>query len=209
MTFTKKNKILAKRVGSWASPLLLAGLRAGRSSSTPTPLGKQHGPSRGRGPGALPGQRRLCLPSLSLQPRTAIHQGLHNCCFLFILHGCLTLTTFVGFEIYFGVPVQAHSTLQLCHSEQQRQRVGSLPPAAPNAAGLSALLRIRSAAAKGPSAFWGCLRTSGKQLRQPTIKKTHVYVCPKHGHDEAQTLAREAADTHPRERTDRSLHKSR
>lgn len=156
-------------MGSWASPLPLplAGSRAGCNSSTP--------PWVAAGQELCPGRGGSALSILSLQPRTAVHKALHNCCFLFILHGCLRLTTFVVFEIYFGVPAQTHSTLQLCHSEQNIHHVSSLPSAAPNTAQLRALLWICFTASKGLSSFWGCLWTSGKQLKVTHDKeKSHL-----------------------------------
>lgn len=139
---------------------------------------------------ALPRQKRVCLSLLSLQPRTAVHEAPHNCRFLFILHGCLRLTTFVVLEIYFGIPAQTHSALQLCHSEQNRRRVSSSPSASPKAAWPRAPLWVHFTASKGLSSFWGCLWTSGKELRQPTIKKNQVYVCLKYGQNKVRRLAR-------------------
>lgn len=69
------------------------GWRAGCDSRTPTrareaalPLGRQ----RAR---ALPGQSRVCCPFSVYSPEAP-----HNYRFLFILHGCLRLTTFVVFK---------------------------------------------------------------------------------------------------------------
>lgn len=197
MSFTKKNKILAS---GWGAGLHHSHCRSLDRERDATPA-HPHLSESSSPPWVAVGQE-VCLGRGGSacpfsQLRTAVHKAPHNCCFLFIPHSCLRLTTFVVFEIYFGVPAQTQSTLQLCHSEQNRHWASSLPSAAPNAAWLRAMLRISFTASKGLSSFWGCLWTSGKQFRQPMIKKNHVYVCLRYGHDEVHTPAREAADATP------------
>lgn len=141
MTFMKENKYISgKWVGSWALllPCPLAGLQVGCSSSTPTPLRKQHSPSLAAGQEQCQG-RAGPASLLSLQLSTAICKAAQNCCFLFTPHGCLRLTTLV-FETYSG----------------GTGTVSFPPAAAPNVLRPGGMLGICFAASKGLSSSSEC-----------------------------------------------------